>query len=436
MAIPASVGFFFHTMFNVVDTYYGGKISTEAQAILSMSFPLYFLIVALGAGISKGTTAMVSHALGAKQNKQAEVICHQAILLAVLTSVVISLAATSYLRPLFIVLGAREQYLDNALDYIRVIYWGALFFICTNVLNGMLTSIGDTKSFRNFLIVGFFLNLALDPWFMSGGFGVPAMGLRGIGLATVVVEAIGVAYLLVRTSNSGLLALGRPSLFAPDWAVQKELLLLGLPSALSMSSIAVGMFLVTIFVSDFGQTAIAAYGVATRVEQIILLPSIGLNFATLALVAQSSGAKDMSRARMTVRICLRYGMTIIAVGSAALFFFGEELMSLFSQDAEVIKVGANYLWISAFGLWSYVVLYITSSTLQGLKRPMLSLVVGASRQMLVPLVFLPIFISLLHFGLSWIWWTIVGVNSSIAFVSFWLTHKALAERQVEIEANG
>lgn len=211
LAVPVGTGFFFNTMFNVVDTFYGGLISTKALAALSLSFPLFFIVLALGAGTSMGATALIGHALGSGNREDAELYAAQAVSFGVLHALLLTAAGLVASPAIFRLMGASGDYLDLALAYMDVLFAGSIFFMGNYILNSMLNAAGDTKSFRNFLVTGFFLNLALDPWFMYGGFGIPAMGIGGIALATVMIQAAGNLYLLGRVQRTGLLSGDRKS---------------------------------------------------------------------------------------------------------------------------------------------------------------------------------------------------------------------------------
>jgi Na+-driven multidrug efflux pump len=155
LAIPASIGMFFNTMYNVVDTYFSGLISTEAIAALSLSFPVFFVILAIGFGISTGATALIANALGAGDEKKAQRYAIQSVSFTLLLSISLTLVGLFSAPFLFRLLGAGGTYLTSSLTYINIIFYGLVFFSLTYVLNAILAAQGDTKSFRNVLIIGF-----------------------------------------------------------------------------------------------------------------------------------------------------------------------------------------------------------------------------------------------------------------------------------------
>ncbi len=435
VAIPASVGFFFNTMFNAVDTWYGGRISTQALAALSLSLPVFFLIIAVGSGLGAGTTALIGAALGKGDRRTAETFASQGLFFAIAISIVLTLAGIAGSRPLFTTLGASGEYLRICRAYMDVIFAGTVFFVTNYMLSAILNALGDTKPFRNFLIVGCLLNVLLDPWFIYGGFGVPPMSFAGIALATILIQAMGSGYLLIKVRQTPLMAATCLRSLRPRLAPLREIALQGLPAAANLLTIGLGIFVIIYFVSDFGKEAVAAYGAAMRVEQIMLLPTIGLSTATLAIVAQNSGAGLFARVAEVVRTALAYGGAIALFGTATVFLFAEPLMALFTADAAVIAVGQSYLKISAFILYAYVVLSINVAALQGIRQPMFALWIGLWRQIVAPVALFWFLTRELGAGLSGIWWGIFGIAWSAAGVAWFYARRQLRKADAGRESS-
>lgn len=298
-------------------------------------------------------------------------------------------------------------------------------------MNSILNSVGDTKSFRNFLIFGFFINPFLNYWFMFGGFGLPPLGLPGIALATVVTQALGVFYLLPKVFKTKLFAWEFWREAIPQSAPYLELSRQGVPASLNMMTVAIGIFVITYFVSLFDQAAVAAYGVATRVEQLFLLPTIGFNVAALTLVGQNNGAKLFNRVREAIRLCLKYSLWIMTAAAVLIFLFAGQLMAIFTQDQEVINIGKDYLRIAAFITWAYPILFIITSVLQGLKKPAFAVWIGIFRQIVAPLIVFWSLINVFNLGIFGVWWGVFIIAWSSALISIWYlgrVSKVLFER--------
>ena len=150
ISIPASTGFFFYTMYNVVDTYFAGLISTLTLSALSLSFSVFFIIIATGTGIATGTTALIANALGAGNREKAGLFGIQGISFGLITSIILTVAGIRISPFLFSLLGASENYLAVSLEYMDTIFLGTLFFMLQYMLNAILNALGDTRSLRNF----------------------------------------------------------------------------------------------------------------------------------------------------------------------------------------------------------------------------------------------------------------------------------------------
>lgn len=437
IALPASTGFFFHTMFNVIDTYFGGLVSTQALAALSLSFPVFFVIIAIGGGISTGTTALISNALGAGSREEARLLAVQGIVFGILLSVVITIAGV-YLSPtLFRILGASHDYLAMCLIYMNTIFMGTVFFMLIYMFNAILVAKGDVRPFRDFLIAGCFLNILFDPWFIYGGLGVPPMGVAGIAVATVVIQVMGAIYLGIKVYESGFVS-RQSGGFILHKALQdvlpkpvyfQEIARQGFPASVSVMTVGVGIFVITYFISDFGKEAVAAYGIATRIEQIVLLPTIGLNTAALTLVAQNNGAKRFDRIRQILHVSLRYGGVLMGAGTIAVFLCSPYLMGLFTGDSAVARIGSSYLKIAAFALYAYVILYVNVATLQGLKRPLFAIWIGLFRQIVAPTLVFFLCTQVFHLGLMGIWWGIFSITWGAALFTLFYV-RGLLEQDV------
>lgn len=425
VAVPASVGYFFHTMFNVVDTWWAGRIDTESVAALSLSLPVYFIITSLASGIGTGSTALMGSALGAKDRDQASLVAVQMLGFGVFLSIFLAWFGLTFSPVIFGWLGAEGRYLDICLAYMNPIFACSFTTVFMYLFNAILQSQGDMKSFRNVLIFTAALNIILDPWFILGGYGLPAMGMAGVAYATVLLQACGCLYLAFKARRTGLLHTNRGRNLIPRPAIYKEIAHQGFPASLNFMTIALGFFVIFRFVSGFGPEASAAYGIATRIDQVILLPTIGLNVASLTVTAQNYGAQNIDRIRETMRTCLKYGAIILLPLCVPLFFFAEPCMRFFSSDPEVVRIGVEYLRIDVFMLYAYVIIFVSTSALQGMKRPMFAIWMGVSRQVIAPFALFTLFTTVLGYGTLSLWLCIAAIVWVSAAIAFWFARRTI-----------
>lgn len=429
IAVPASVGFFFNTMFNVVDTWWAGRIDTQAVAALALSLPVYFIITALASGIGTGSTALMGSALGAKDRKQASFIAVQMLSFGIFVSIFLAWFGLTFSPSIFGWLGAEGHYLETCLAYMNPIFACNIATVAIFLFNAILQSQGDTKSFRNVLVFGATLNIALDPWFIYGGFGLPALGLQGVAWSTVIIQAFGAIYLGYRARQTGLVVTNAGKNLIPHPTLYADIARQGFPAALNSMTIALGFFVIFKFVSGFGPEAAAAYGIATRIDQIVLLPSIGLSVAALTVTAQNYGANRIDRIRESVRKNLKYGAILLLPLSIPIFLLAEPLMRFFTSDPAVISIGAEYLRIDAFTLYGYVIIFVATSTLQGMKRPLFAIWMGLARQVVAPFALFTLFTAVLGYGTISLWLSILAIVWISAAIASWYAIKVI--RQVE-----
>ncbi len=316
IALPASIGMFFNTMFNFVDTYCAGLLSTDALAALSLSFPVFFLLLAVGSGLSQGATALVANALGSKKRSQARLIFAQSLTCTFFAGLAVSGIGRFAAPSLFRQLGAEGEYLQVALSYINTLLAGGVFFLLTMTLSSALNAQGETRVYRNFLIGGCLANLFLNPFLMWGWLGLRPMGVAGIALATVIVQFFGVVWLAHKARSSELFCDLPVALFRPHLPTIRLILSQSVPAALNMMTVALGIFVISWFVKHFGKEAIAASGIATRIEQVVLMPAIGLNTAVLSIVGQNHGAGLPERVREAWLTNIKYALVVQGVRDA------------------------------------------------------------------------------------------------------------------------
>ncbi|MFT5233975.1 MAG: Na+-driven multidrug efflux pump, partial [Candidatus Krumholzibacteriia bacterium] len=217
------------------------------------------------------------------------------------------------------------------------------------------------------------------------------------------------------------------AVWLPQKSALREITGQGVPASLNMMTVALGIMIITWFLSRFSENAVAAYGVATRIEQIVLMPTIGLNAATMSLVAQNGGARLFGRVYSIVRSALIYGAIATALGGVLLWFGGTWMMSLFTDDANVIAIGAHYLRIAAFAQYAYILLFVNMSALQGMKKPAFALWIGLYRQLVAPIFSFWFTIEILGWGLDGVWWSVFAVTWSAALLSVWWARRLIKQ---------
>ena len=221
---------FFQTMYNVVDSVWAGEISTTALAALGLSFPVYLLIIATSGGLSRGASALIANAIGAEEVENQQRFVAQSLSMGMLSATALMFIGFWSAPSLFRLLGAEGEYLNTALLYMNPIFCATLFFVMNSLSNAILIVNGDSKTYGIVLVVGFLMNLVLDPWFLYGGLGVPAMGVTGIAWATVLIQFGTSLFMFSTVVRRGLLGQLSWRRLLPDLSTYWEIAVQAVPA--------------------------------------------------------------------------------------------------------------------------------------------------------------------------------------------------------------
>ncbi len=425
IAIPFSLGMLFNTLYNIVDTYYAGLISTEALSALSTSSFLFFFIIGLAYGISSAITSLIGHAYGKKRFKFARILAKKGVAFIMMASVVFGSVGYSFASELLLLIGSKPEYHDLALAFIQVILLGIPFFFANFALNSVLMATGDTKSYRNTLIFGFFANIALNPLLIYGYGIIPAFHIAGIALATVLVQCMSAGYLLYRCLQTQLIDFSCWVEFYPDRRLYARFFSQGLPIGTNLLMMSLGSLIALYYVSSYGYQAVAGYGIGYRIEQLMLLPALGISSATLSLVSNNFGAKEYARIRLIMKHALLYGYTLSLFGMVFLTITASWLIRQFDTNTLVIEYGSAYISIMLFLFCGYVTHFVCVSTLQGIQKPVMIFYVGLFRQIIAPSLVYYTLVSYLGLSFIWMWVGLGCIVYSSALFLVWHTYRQL-----------
>ena len=427
VTIPASVGSLFQTFYNLVDTWFAGKISAEAIGAIAKSFPIYFTIIAVGVGIGAATNAMIGNSIGEKKERVASMYIAQSLIFALVISVLVTIFGLNASDYLLGIMGSDADGIILTREYLDIIFYGTFIVLIQISLNGTLNAQGDTKSYRNVLIFSFFLNIFLNPLFIWGYGIIPAFGIAGLAIATVISQLIGTIYLAYKVNNCKIREYLKIACFIPKFEYLNPLTRQSVPVMFSMLFIGVGIFNILYFIGQFGDLATAGYGAALRVEQVFLLPVIGLNTAVLSIGGQNFGAKAYDRIRELYTKALFFGSSFMAVAGIILFFGAEFFVSLFTDNQEAVKHGAIYLKVAALIGPIYPVFFITTAVFQAVKKPLYSLYLSILRLTAFPFLSLWYVINIRGGDYEDIFYTIMATNwamgiAVLIFIGYFLNN--------------
>jgi len=413
LSIPACMGMLFNTLYNLTDFWFAGMISSEALAGVSIAGSVFFLLLAIGIGIQTGASVVMAVEVGAGNDDKAADWLDHIFGLALILSLVVALLGWFFAKPLVIFLGAEPNIVPLSMEYVLITLFGAFTFVLSFAAAGALMALGDTKSNRNALVLGFAINFALNPLLT---FGV-GLGVSGLALATVIIKALTAIYLyrvLVRTTGRRC----KPAFAFQPWL---NLLRQVLPASFNMLTIIIGGFVTVALLGRFGSDHVAGYAVGLRIEQVLLLPALGLNAAVMAIVGQNFGAGNLLRVRETYTTALKVGLAMALVSIPVMVFLSPTMMGIFTDDQSIMDTGSSYLRIDAVAFYAYVVLFMSTATLQAMKQPLFPMAMGIARQLVIPVSINVLLIVYLGFPMISIFYTIVSVVVLAAMVAHWYT---------------
>ena len=384
LAVPASVGTLFQTLYTIVDTFYAGKISPEALSALSKSFPIYFLIIATSIGVTVAGTSLIGSSIGEKNEKNVLSYFGNVIIYSIIISIVVSILGFAFGEKIFLLMNSSQEVTILGLEYINVIFLGTILFILVVALNSFLHAEGDTKTYRNVLIFSFFLNIVLNPIFIFGFLFIPPLGITGIGIATLIAQFVSLLVILIKILNNQRIKQITLDHFKAKFFFLKNIFFQSMPITIAILGYSIAATVVFTYVGLFGEYAVAGYGSATRIEQVVLLPILGINTAIISIIAQNIGAKYYDRVEQSYFTSIKYGLFIMLIAGVVIFISADIVPKFFSSNPEVIMHGAMYLKISAFILPAYPIFFLSNGFFMALKKSEKAMVNNIARNVIVP----------------------------------------------------
>ncbi len=385
LAVPASIGTLFQTLYTIVDTFYAGKISPEALSALSKSFPIYFIIIATSIGVTVAGTSLIGSSIGEKNEKNVLSYFGNVIIYAIIISVVVSILGFSFGENIFKLMNSSNTVTTLGLEYINVIFLGTVLFILVVALNSFLHAEGDTKTYRNVLIFSFFLNIILNPILIFGFLFIPPLGITGIGIATLIAQFVSLLIILIKILNNQRIKQITLDHFKAKFFFLKNIFFQSMPITIAILGYSIAATIVFTYVGLFGEYAVAGYGSATRIEQVLLLPVLGINTAIISIIAQNIGAKYYDRVEQSYFTSIKYGLFIMLIAGVVIFISADIVPKFFSSNPEVIMHGSMYLKISAFILPAYPIFFLSNGFFMALKKSEKAMVNNIARNVIVPI---------------------------------------------------
>jgi len=366
---PMSVGMIGMVVFNLVDTWFVGRLGTDALAAMSFTFPVVLLQGSISMGLGLGTAATVSRALGRGDHDEARRLTTDSLLLSVLVVVLFVVLGLSTLDPLFRSMGAEGERLELVKHYMRIWYFGVPVVVIPMIGNNAIRAAGNTVFPSIVMLTAIAVNIVLDPLLIFGVGPFPRMGIRGAAWATIASRSVTMLLSLwILRTRFGLLDIRvtRGAALVRSWT---EILRIGLPAAVTQTILPLSMGVVTRFVSSYGSPAVAAFGVGSRVEMLVLSPIRALSAVLVPFVGQNLGARRIDRIRSGLRYGFRFSLALGFVAFLVLLAAGRRIGGFFDPNPDVVRIAGMYLTVVSAGYGLHGMQLISANAFSALGRP-------------------------------------------------------------------
>ncbi len=388
LSIPAIIAMLINAIYNIVDTYFVSLIGENASlGAVSIAFPLFMMIAAIGQMIGVGSGAYISRLLGSKKIKEAEEVLSVSVISTTIVGVIITFLSVYFLDDILLLMGVKGELFHRSHEYMYYIFIGATFTIINMVLNNLIRAEGNSMYSMMAICLGAFSNIALDPLFIFKF----DMGVKGASIATTIAQIISTVFLFKYFySKHNRLNLSIKN-FKPTMNIYKNILVSGLPSFVrqALASIAVG--LVNIVTIPFGDAAVASISIILRISSIGSYVLFGLAQGLQPIVAFNFGANNTQRVKEALKKSLIAAMCFGLIYSISVVLFAGNLVNIFTSHPKVLKLGTKSLSIVVLFFIGNAFQIVITTFFQSLGRGVEAFFLAVSRQ---GIFFIPLILSI------------------------------------------
>ncbi|MGP1617482.1 MATE family efflux transporter [Peptostreptococcus stomatis] len=405
MSAPIVVSMMVQSLYNVVDSIFVAQISEEAITAVSMAFPFQQLMMSVGIGTAIGVNSLLARNLGAKKFSQVNKIANNGLLLAFFSFIAFFLVGLFLSDKLIGIQTDNPDILAHGPVYLRICLMGSFGIFTHLMFERLLQATGKTMYTMIAQIAGALMNIILDPIMIFGWLGLPAMGLAGAALATVISQHIGVlvaAYLCI--SKEEYIKIGFKYM-KPESKIIRNIYAVGIPSIIMISISSVTIFSFNQILAKFSITAVALLGIYFKLQSFIFMPVFGLNNGIIPIVGYNYGANDKERMKEAIFLGMRYAVIIMLIGTMIMMVFPDQLLAMFNASDQMLGIARVAFRIISASFVFAAISIISIGVFQAIGRGTLSMVISIIRQLvvLIPLAYL----FSLTGNLDRVWWSVI-----------------------------
>jgi putative MATE family efflux protein len=379
MTVPMLFGITTLMAQSFIDTYFLGRVGYRALAAYSFGFPILMIVTSVAIGLGAGTSSVVARALGSDDHRRARRLTTDSLILSFAITLAVSIIGMLTIDPLFRLLGAPDDMIPMIRSFMMILYSGVPFVVVGMVGMSSMRATGDTLLPSKLMVAGAVLNVILDPIFIFGLGPVPAMGLNGAATAGLLARgAIFIGTLCVLYYRLDMVSLNKPRLpeLKSSWA---DILHVGIPAAGTNAIVPVGLAAITAMIARYGPEAVAGFGVASRVESMVLVLYYAMSSTIGPFVGQNLSAGKGDRIQTALRLCASFNIMSGLVIAAGLALLSGVVPGLFSENPDVTDVTRLFLWIAPISYGAYGIVMVVNAAFNGLGNPMPGVVISVTR---------------------------------------------------------
>ena len=383
MSLPIMASMLVQALYNVVDSIFVSRISENALTAVSLAFPIQSIMIALGGGMCVGVNAVLSKSLGEKDYESVNKAAMNGIFLSLINFIIFIFVGLFVVRPFYVSQTADVEIVGYGVDYLTIVCCMSFGIYFQFIFERLLQSTGRTVCTMITQTTGAIINLILDPIFIFGLLGMPAMGVKGAALATVlgqIVAAIFSFILNIRVNKEIQL---RFRGFRPDKEIIGKIYSVGLPSIIMQSIGSVMVYGLNKILIAFSSTATAVFGVYFKLQSFIFMPVFGLNNGMVPVLAFNYGARKRERMVDTIKYSVIYALIIMTAGTLAFWLFTDKLLLMFAASDHMMSMGIPALRIISIHFPIAAFCIIIGSVFQALGRAVYSMINSIMRQVVV-----------------------------------------------------
>ena len=413
-ALPMLIGNVFQQLYNIVDSaVVGNFIGKQALAAVGASFPIIFLLISLIIGITIGSTIIISQYFGAKKFEQIRKAVDTINIILLITAIITSALGIVFSEEIFILIDLPKDIIPYATEYLQIFLLGLPFMFGFQGISAILRGVGDAKTPLYFLIISTLLNIVLDLVFVL----VLDFGITGVAYATIIAQSVALFSAIIWVRKNEMLNF-RIKGIVFDFEIFKESVRIGLPSGMQNIFVSLGMMAILGIVNQFGTDVVAAYSSAMRIDSLAILPAMVFSNALSGFVGQNIGANKFDRVKKGLYSTLIMSVVTSIIITLLIITFEYQLMSLFTKDTEVIRIGVEYLVIVSSFYTLFAIMFSLNGVMRGAGDTIIPMFITLIALWLVRIPFAYLFSS--EIGEQGIWWSIpvawfVGMILSLTY---------------------